>query len=211
MFALRRTRVKVMIKNIIFDVGKVLVSYEPDAYMKSLGLEQDAIDAINAAMFQNKNWDLMDQGIWGQKEALEKFIEGAPKYETQIRQIYTTMGKTVELYPYALEWLKGLKAKGYQLYILSNYSEQMMEQTKEKLEFLTLVEGAVFSYECKLMKPSAKMYEHLCQKYHLNCSECIFVDDRLENVEGAQRSGILAMQFTNYEEGREKLEEMLKY
>lgn len=200
-----------MIKNIIFDVGKVLVSFEPEEYMKSLGLDQEAIDAINGAMFKNKNWDLMDQGLLGQKEALEKFIAGAPEYEEQIRQIYKTMGKTVELYPFAMEWLQGLKDQGYQLYILSNYSEQMMKQTKKKLKFLPLVDGAVFSYECKLMKPSGKMYEHLCQKYHLNCSECIFVDDRMENVEGAQRSGILAMQFENYGQGRQKLAEMLKY
>ena len=199
-----------MIKNVIFDVGKVLVSFEPDEYMKSLGLNQEAMEAINGAMFKNKNWDLMDQGVLGQKEALEKFIEGAPKYEMEIRQIYETMGKTVELYPFAMEWLQGLKEKGYHLYILSNYSEQMMKQTKEKLEFLSLVDGAVFSYECKLMKPSAKMYEHLCQKYHLNCSECIFVDDRLENVEGAQRSGILAMQFENYDQGSQKLAEILQ-
>ena len=199
-----------MIKNIIFDVGKVLVSFEPEEYMKSLRLDRDAIDAINGAMFKNKNWDLMDQGILGQKEALEKFIEGAPKYEAQIRILYDTMGETVELYPYATEWLKELKNQGYHLYILSNYSEQMMKQTKEKLKFLSMVDGAVFSYECKLMKPSARMYEYLCQKYHLNCSECIFVDDRPENVEGAERSGILGMQFTDYATGKQKLTEMLQ-
>lgn len=198
-----------MIKNIIFDVGKVLVSYEPDEYMKSLGLSQEEMDAINGAMFKNKNWDLMDQGVLGQKEALEKFIEGAPAYEATIRQIYDTIGKTVELYPYAMEWLTELKEKGYHLYILSNYSEQMMKQTKDKLSFLSLVDGAVFSYECKLMKPESVMYEHLCHKYQLYASECVFVDDRLENVEGARKCGIQAIQFENYEQGKLALLGML--
>ena len=200
-----------MIKNIIFDVGKVLVSYEPDEYMKSLGLDQETMDAINGAMFQNKLWDMFDQGLFSSEECLEKFIEGAPKYETEIRQIYATVGKTVKMYPYSMEWIQELKDKGYNIYILSNYSQHMMKQTKRKLRFLSLVDGAVFSYECKLLKPSVKIYEYLCQKYHLNCSECVFVDDRMENVEGAQRSGILAMQFKDYAQGKQQLTEMLQY
>lgn len=200
-----------MIKNIIFDIGKVLVSYEPDAYMKTIGLNEEARKAINAAMFESKLWDMSDQGLFTPEECLEKFIEGAPEYETQIRQIHATVGKTIEMYPYTMEWLKDLKARGYHVYILSNYSENMLNQTREKLKFLSLVDGAVFSYECKLMKPSSKMYEYLCQKYGLNCSECVFVDDRLENVEGARRSGILAVHFKDYEQGKEALEEMLCY
>lgn len=200
-----------MIKNIIFDIGKVLVSYEPDEYMKSLGLDDEARAAIHGAMFENKLWDMSDQGLFTPDECLEKFIAGAPKYEAEIRQIHATVGKTIELYPYALEWMKGLKDRGYKLYILSNYSENMLNQTRDKLKFLSLVDGVVFSYECKLMKPSSQIYQHLCQKYGLNCSECVFIDDRWENVEGAQRSGIVAVHFKDYEQGRQALEEMLRY
>ena len=58
---------------------------------------------------------------------------------------------------------------------------------------------------------SFKIYEHLCRKYNLNCSECIFVDDRYENVEGAQRSGIPALRFRDFEQAKIGLEEMIKY
>lgn len=200
-----------MIKNIIFDVGKVLVSYEPEEYMKRMGLSEETRAAINGAMFENKLWDMSDQGLLTPEECLEKFIAGAPQYEAEIRRIHATVGNTVEMYPYAIEWLKELKDKGYRLYILSNYSENMMKQTRSKLEFLSLVDGALFSYECKLLKPQSKIYELLCQKYSLNCSECVFVDDRIENVEGAQRSGILAVCFQDYKQGKQDLEEMLHY
>lgn len=199
-----------MIKNIIFDVGKVLVSYEPQEYMKSLGIAEKDRETIFGAMFGNQYWDQMDAGILGQEEALLKFIEGAPQYESQIRQLYGTMGNTVELYPYALEWLSDLKNRGYRIYILSNYSRQMMEQTKNKLQFLSLVDGAVFSYECRMMKPEAEIYQHLCRTYDLNAAECVFVDDRMENVEGARNVGIAALQFTDYPASREQLEELLK-
>ncbi len=200
-----------MIKNIIFDVGKVLVSYEPDEYMKSIGLDEGARAAINRAVFENKLWDMSDQGLFTPEEFLGKFIAGAPEYEAEIRHIHATVGKTIKMYPYAMEWLKELKEKGYKLYILSNYSENMMNQTREKLEFLSLTDGAVFSYECRLLKPDSRIYEFLCQKYSLNCSECVFVDDRYENVEGAMRSGILAVHFKDYRQGRQALEEMLRY
>lgn len=200
-----------MIKNIIFDVGKVLVSYEPDAYMESLGMDEKKREAINKAMFQNKLWELGDQGIYTIDELTDKFIEGAPECEAEIRMLYETVGNTIELFPYTMEWLTSLKEKGYKLYILSNYSEMAYKQTKEKLKFLSIVDGAVFSYECKMIKPQKEIYEHLCQKYNLNCSECIFVDDREENVRGARNNGILAVLFQNYEQAKAELDEMLKY
>ena len=63
-----------MIRNIIFDVGKVLVSYEPDAYMESLGISKENQKKINAAMFENKLWDASDQGLGTPDEFLQKFI-----------------------------------------------------------------------------------------------------------------------------------------
>lgn len=200
-----------MIKNIIFDVGKVLVSYEPDAYMESLGIPKAVQDCINKAMFRNKLWDISDQGIYSSEEILKKFIEGAPEYEAEIRQLYGTVGNTIEMLPYSMDWLSDLKERGYKLYILSNYGEETYKQTKDKLKFLSLVDGAVFSYECKMVKPQRQIYEHICQKYQLNCSECIFVDDRQENVQAAKNNGILAVLFQNYEQARDELDEMLKY
>ncbi len=200
-----------MKKNIIFDVGKVLVSFDPDGYMRSLGLDEEAIDAINAAMFKNDLWNKLDQGVITAEEAVEKFVAGAPKYEVQIRQIHATIDKTIELYPYTMEWLQNLKDRGHRIYILSNYGEHTMELTKKKLKFLDLVDGAVFSYECKLIKPDAKIYNYICRKYNLNCSECIFIDDLPKNVEAAKRNGIPAFEFISYEHAREWLNEMLQY
>ena len=134
-----------MIRNIIFDVGKVLVSYEPDAYMQRLGISKEKQKKINEAMFQNKLWDTSDQGLGTPDEFLQKFIAGAPELADEITKIHKTVGNTVELFPYAMEWILDLKARGYHVYILSNYSENMLDQTKDKLKFLPLMDGVVFS------------------------------------------------------------------
>ena len=73
-----------MIRNIIFDVGKVLVSYEPDAYMQRLGISKEKQKKINEAMFQNKLWDTSDQGLGTPDEFLQKFIAGAPELADEI-------------------------------------------------------------------------------------------------------------------------------
>ena len=89
-----------MIRNIIFDVGKVLVSYEPDAYMESLGIsKENQKKNINDAMFENPLWDASDQGLGQQTpdEFLQKFIAGAPELAEEITKIHNTIGNTVEL------------------------------------------------------------------------------------------------------------------
>lgn len=91
-----------MVRNIIFDIGKVLVSYEPDAYMERLGISPEDQKKINEAMFENKLWNDSDQGLGTPDEFLQKFIAGAPELEKEITQIHRTVGETVELMPYAL-------------------------------------------------------------------------------------------------------------
>lgn len=82
-----------MIRNIIFDVGKVLVSYEPDAYMQRLGISKENQKKINEAMFQNKLWDTSDQGLGTPDEFLQKFIAGAPELADEITKIHKNRRK----------------------------------------------------------------------------------------------------------------------
>lgn len=199
-----------MIRNIIFDVGKVLVSYEPEEYMKRLGFSEEKRKRINEAMFENPLWDESDQGLRTTEELLKAFIANAPDLADEIRMVYQAVGDTIELLPYALEWIQDLKAKGYKIYILSNYSENTFNQTQEKLKFLPVVDGAVFSYEIKLLKPDAAIYDYLCEKYQLIPEESVFLDDRPVNIEGARKKGIHGIVFCDYEQGKRELEKLLE-
>lgn len=199
-----------MIRNIIFDVGKVLVSYEPEEYMKRLGFSEEKRKRINEAMFENPLWDESDQGLRTTEELLKAFIANAPDLADEIRMVYQAVGDTIELLPYALEWIQDLKAKGYKIYILSNYSENTFNQTQEKLKFLPVVDGAVFSYEIKLLKPDAAIYDYLCEKYQLIPEESVFLDDRPVNIEGARKKRIHGIVFCDYEQGKRELEKLLE-
>ena len=183
-----------MIRNIIFDVGKVLVSYEPDAYMQRLGISKEKQKKINEAMFQNKLWDTSDQGLGTPDEFLQKFIAGAPELADEITKIHKTVGNTVELFPYAMEWILDLKARGYHVYILSNYSENMLDQTKDKLKFLPLMDGVVFSYKIKKMKPDPEIYLSVLHKMNTKAENAIVLEDSSVGVEAAYRASIDCIQ-----------------
>ena len=179
-----------MIRNIIFDVGKVLVSYEPDAYMQRLGISKENQKKINEAMFQNKLWDTSDQGLGTPDEFLQKFIAGAPELADEITKIHKTVGNTVELFPYAMEWILDLKARGYHVYILSNYSENMLDQTKDKLKFLPLMDGVVFSYKIKKMKPDPEIYIHTAAVLGIDTKDCLVAEDSTAGITAAHLAGM---------------------
>ena len=199
-----------MVKNIIFDVGKVLVEYDPDTYMERLGFDDKIKKVLNEAMFQNYLWNEMDRGVFSTEDMLSKFISNAPSYEKEIRKAFENVGEAVEPFSYSVDWLKELKEQGYRVYILSNYPEHTYKQTEQKMKFLDYVDGAIFSYTCKVIKPEKEIYKKLCQNYSLNPSESVFLDDRLENVEQAQKLGLYGIVFKTYEQGRKELEQLLK-
>ena len=199
-----------MIKNIIFDVGKVLVEYDPDVMMKKLGFDEETLQTVNQAVFQNELWNESDRGVLSPEELLEAFIANNPAYEKEIRQVIDAVGDTISLMPYTVEWVKGLKEKGYHLYILSNYAEYTYEKTSHKMEFLPYMDGVVFSYRCKLIKPEKEIYEYICKTYELKPEESVFLDDRKDNVEAARNMGMHGIVFENYAQGSETLEQLLK-
>ena len=199
-----------MIKNIIFDVGNVLVEYDPDGLMRRLGFDEETLQAVNQAVFQNELWNESDRGVLSPEELLEAFIDNNPVYEKEIRQVIDAVGDTISLMPYTVEWVKGLKERGYHLYILSNYAEYTYEKTSHKMEFLPYMNGVVFSYRCKLIKPEKEIYEYICKTYELKPEESVFLDDREDNVEAARNMGMHGIVFENYAQGSETLEQLLK-
>lgn len=198
------------IRNIIFDIGKVLVSYEPEECMIRLGFDETERAEVNRALFGNEIWEMADGGSYGPRELLEKAVAQNPSYEKQITTAWEHVGDAIELLPYALDWILEYKKQGYQVYIISNYSEHTLNLTREKLKFLPYMDGVIFSYAEKLLKPDHRIYELLLERYSLKAEECLFFDDREENVAGAEDCGIHAILFTDIALARQKAAEFMK-
>lgn len=199
-----------MIKNIIFDVGKVLVEYDPVEYMKIRGYTKEEQEIVLGAVFQNPLWLAADRGPIGAEELMEGFVANAPEHEDLIRDAYGHAEETIWEMPYTMEWVKGLKDRGYRLYVLSNYGEDLFKRTRDKMPFLPYMDGVVFSHECHLLKPEWEIFKYLCDTYSLLPAESVFIDDNAENIEAARKFGIHGIRFTGYEDTDSKLNALLE-
>ena len=199
-----------MIKNIIFDIGRVLVTFDPIQYVNSLGFDEETARAVVSAIFHDPLWIETDRGVIPVEEFEEAFVANAPDYEPQIREAYRKMDGMIQLMPYTMSWMKGLKERGYRLYVLSNYGEYLFLKSKDRLDFMPYMDGAVISYQIQMIKPDQEIYEYILNKYGLLPEESVFIDDRPENVEGAKLIGMNGILFENFEQADRELQKMLK-
>lgn len=194
-----------MIDTIVFDVGNVLVDWNYMDYLDQLGFSPETKDAVARAIFRNPVWGCLDAGTISTAEALASFIQTVPAFEKEIRTAFGGCEECIHLFPYSVGWVRSLKEKGYRTLILSNYSEFLFEKTKNKMEFLPLMDGALFSYRYKMVKPEPRIYRKLIELFRLVPEHTVFIDDLKANVDGAAAFGIHPVQFFGYDDAQKKL------
>ncbi|MBO4899359.1 MAG: HAD family phosphatase [Lachnospiraceae bacterium] len=197
-----------MIRNIIFDVGKVLIGWDPEVSMDIMGFTPEEKQAVMKALFQDKSiWNEEDKGIKTYDEMVEFLVSYAPEIGDLIKRFYDGAVLSVTPMDYTRDWLKALSAAGYGVYVLSNFGEKAQKRAVElgAINFLDLLDGYIFSYMIHEIKPSRAIYDALAEKYGLKFEECVFIDDVEENVSAARSFGMEAIVFSGYEDACDKL------
>lgn len=207
-FGKEEKKVDGKIQNIIFDVGNVLMDYDWQTYLKGFNFPQEEYDKIAKASFCNPVWNERDRGTLPEEAYVQKFVNAAPEYEADIREVMRRTPECISNMDYAQTWVKYLKDKGYHLYILSNYSHYMLEANRSMMSFLPYMDGAVFSCDVEMIKPEPEIYQYILEQYDLNPSETVFLDDRKENCQGAEKQGIHAIQFKSFKQAAAELEKL---
>lgn len=199
-----------MINTIIFDIGMVLVDFCWRQMLHDFGLEGDAFETVANATVRHPAWEEFDKGIMTTEEVIDTFAESAPEYRKYIEQIFEDPTKMIAQYDYAKPWIKELKERGYKVYILSNWSKPTYEACLDnELDFLPLVDGAVFSFQEHLIKPDKRIFETICSRYGIHPAEAVFLDDNDRNVISSREFGLNTIHFKSYTQGRAELEELL--
>lgn len=199
-----------MISTVVFDIGMVLVYFRWRELFAELGFEGEKFEKIAQATVHNPWWNEFDKGGMTIEEIVDKYAESAPEYKEDIAKIYDHKDEFVVLYEYTIPWIRDLKERGYKVYILSNWSEPVYEANKNThLRFLKEVDGEIMSYRERMIKPDREIYELLCNRFNINPSEAVFLDDNAANVKGAKEFGLHAIHFKNYEQAKEELERYL--
>lgn len=200
-----------MIQNLIFDVGDVLLEYRWfEMLTRDYGISEAEARRIGGEMFDNEIWV---QGMDGGRLSLDEAVhEYEKKYPDDVDVIgwFLKNGEQMAIKrPEVWDKIAALKDKGYSIYILSNYSEELFRMHTKGALFLDLLDGGIVSYQVHALKPEPEIYQILLDKYGLQTEECLFFDDRADNVESARALGIRAVQVTSREMLNETLDKML--
>ena len=180
-------------KNIVFDIGSVLIGYRWKEMCLDAGWEEEKAEKIGRGFFSSPLWPDFDAGLITTDEMIASVVKQYPDLAEDARW-FIRSGKvmTVER-PKIWELIRKLKGTGYGIYVLSNYSEELFTLHTKDLPFWELVDGGVISYEIRQIKPNPPIYRHLFEKYQLTAQDCLFFDDRPENTEGARKLGMQAV------------------
>lgn len=200
-----------MIKNVVFDIGNVLVDFRWRALMEDLQLPEETQKIFEKTVFGSPWWGELDHGIYEEAEILQHFREDNQDHLDEFNRVWDNRDKLVEPYAYAVQWIERLKQAGLKVYLLSNYPREIFTLHTECgcFPFLEQVDGKVVSGFVKMVKPNADIYEHLLDEYGLCAEKCVFIDDREENVEAARALGMKGIVFASYEQACEALEKLL--
>ena len=179
-----------MIRQIVFDMGNVLIHYRPQRYVRCLDVAEEDRPLLLREVFGSVEWIRLDRGSIGQEEAAAAMAARLPRRLEGAVQALLEWWK-LELSPMeGMEALLGeLKGLGCGLYLLSNATVRQPEYFPG-IPGSQFFDGAVISAHWKVLKPEREIYEILFREYGLEPSECFFVDDLNINVEGALCAGM---------------------
>ena len=196
-----------MINTIIFDIGNVLVRY-------------DCVDICVAWAFLMKCVKksvkqylkiLCGRNLTvclGRQKCGTKMSCTMAEYPDEMDKVFSNLEDLVMECGYAAGWIQSLKAKGYKVYVLSNYGRTLFGYARQNFRFLHYIDGGVISYEVQYIKPEIQIYERLIQKYGIRPQEAVFLDDTEENLPPARKLGMRTIHVTSHQAAVEGLKKL---
>lgn len=196
-----------MIKNIIFDCGRVIMQYDEKYICSFFTQSEEDAQLLATVGMHRKYWNAFDEGTLTEEVYLEAVKKELPeRLHAAVENLahgWTSHMPPVEGIP---EVIAEIKASGKGLYLLSNFNQRLRGEL-HLAPSLLLFDGLVISGEIGMVKPNENIYRYLLDTYKLDPAECIFVDDRLDNIEAGEKCGIVGYLFDG---DAEKLRAYLK-
>jgi len=186
-------------KNIIFDLGGVLIDWNPEyVYLKEFKNDRKEMKWFfdNVCTF---DWNENQDAGYPLKKATEERVKLFPQYENLIRIYY---GRWEEMLGgpiiRSVNILRRIKKKNkLNIFALTNWSAETFPTALKKFEFLSLFEGIIVSGEEKTRKPFEKIYQITIDRFKIDPTESVFIDDNLRNVKAAEKLNIKGIHFKN--------------
>lgn len=194
------------VKNIIFDMGRVLLKFDPYVSLDTYCETPDDKNLLYKELFEGPEWIMGDEGKITNGQRYELVKERVPKrLHRALKLVVENWVMCMEPVDGALDFYKLVKEKGYQTFVLSNACNRFYGYFPRFYD-LDSFEGVVVSSDVKMIKPNPAIYEYILKTYALNPAECLFIDDVEANIEAARAAGIKGFVFkNNYDELKKAL------
>ena len=201
-----------MIKNIIFDMGNVLILFYPEKTFSKY-LDKKDVDLVLDVFYKSGIYRDCDRGVRTYADVIEEVAPKLPAHVLAvIKKLYLENGyglTEMPPFPEMYDLIQELKANGYKTYLLSNAGYDFYEYSPHK-PAIALLDGKIISCEHKVLKPEKEIYEILFSTFSLEPSECVFIDDVEENIEGGKKCGMDGIVFSPAFEDVSVLREKLR-
>ena len=186
-----------MIKNIIFDMGNVLIHFDRGAFLDAIGVEGEDRELLLREVYLSLEWAMMDRGTLTESEAAKLMCSHVPeRLHEKVHALVDRWDRPILPVAGMEELVRELKENGYNLYLLSNASYRQHEYWPRipGSEYFT---DTLISADHKLIKPQPDIYLLTLFKFALKADECVFIDDATANVESATYCGLRGIVFHN--------------
>lgn len=187
-----------MIKNLVFDFGRVLVDIDYMTLFEGyFGVDKESQARFCELFTKGEFIEACDRELISFAEIIANSQKEHPEFHDALQYFYDNIDALVvgEM-PGMYELLEIYKDKGYKLYGLSNWGSPVYS-VMARYKIFDLLDGRVISCEEKVIKPEREIFDRLCERYGLKAEECLFVDDKPENIEAARNAGMEGLVFTD--------------
>ena len=198
-----------MKKTVIFDLGNVLINWDPNGILQRFSddsVEQEQYRAI----FFNQVWLALDAGLIEYDNALKLFSLQLEKPLTEMERFMQTVRESLEPLPLALELLHDLHHREVDLICISNMPLHADHYLRQRYDYWHLFRGIVISAEVKLLKPHRDIFDYTIEQYQLNPQQTFFIDDSKPNIDAAKKCGISGVCYQNNQAGIEQVYRFLE-
>ena len=198
-----------MIKNLIFDFGKVLVDYDFERFFRSYIPDESRLKALAHLLNTEKLQDELDRESLPFDVIMDNLIRKYPDFEYEIQYFNTHYPELVTGEVVGMsELIQKLKKEGFNIYGLTNWCSKVY-CTMRQFPIFNHLDGYVISSEVHYIKPEPEIYRHLLNTYNLKAEECVFTDDKPVNIKGGRQLGIQGIVFLNTAQYEKDLREII--
>lgn len=183
-----------MITTVIFDVGQVLLTFDPEPYYQSR-MEPKRWRETMDLLFHTERWHRYDQGLYSEAELKAAFLSDAPQLAAEIEQVFDSYMELLQPIEEMDAFAVSLKDR-FRISILSNMPEKSEPYILEHFPFLNAFELLLYSWRWKLIKPDPRIYRLQLDRLNVSPEEVLFIDDRPDNLKAAEALGITTLRMT---------------